>query len=240
MRGRCLLRRPRTPWIRRCRCQRQAATCWTPWLNNRSYHARRTPKTRRRCLSDLNCDALDVVTQHLSPKEAGRLIRTSRALAVAATPRHPSWALLRGDVKKGRINPLLWAEACESAGYRGEVQATRWLDAQCKNMTYVILGAARSGGLPMLKWLRERTPLDKWDDLVFTSAVKGGNLEAMGWMHSLTPPVSWSSHHACFSAVCHGSLETLKWLRVQAPPCPWNTSVCTAAAGNRAPCNIFV
>ena len=108
-------------------------------------------------LSELSTDALDAVAQHLSLKQLGRLVKTCRAMAVEATPRHPSWALARADVHIGG-----WSWACTLAVDRGDLQAMRWVVARGHDLESASSGgpkgghcyyAAINGRVEVMQWL---------------------------------------------------------------------------------------
>jgi len=178
-------------------------------------------------LTDLGVDGLDAVVQHLSPQDMGRLLRTSHALAEAALPRHPSWALLRKAVQKGG-----WHAACDSAARRGDLQAVRWVHAQGWDVIPSVRSAAKGGHVHLLKWMHKLTPEHRdWNAEAFSAAAGSGHLESVKFLRAQTPPCPWSQR-ACEEAAEGGHVHVLRWLRLQSPPCPWHPMVCWGAAYN--------
>jgi len=185
-------------------------------------------------LSGLSSDALDKVAQHLSPKDVGKLMQTCQALAIEATPRHPSWALLRADLKdqllRKKHEPVKtrWFSACVSAAERGDVQSVRWVGAQ---------GHAHNaaGHVHHLEWLNpfeyyRRRPYLAWLK-TFSAAAKCGHLEVLRWLRPQTPPCTLDGSE-CDGAARNGQLEIVQWLRALIPPCPWGKNMCSGFASN--------
>ena len=203
-------------------------------------------------LQELGFDALDVVVQNLAPRDVGRVMRTCRALAVAATPLHPSWEKLRFGVQ----TTGWWEEAYVSAAERGDVQAMRWVGAQGYDLESASGSAARGGHVPMLQWLyarlpnsawdawvfseaagsgleavqflRAQTPPCDWDCLAFTQAAKGGHVNVLSWLRSQGCPMDGTA--MCSTAASAGQLDVLQWCRAQM--CPWDWTTALAAAKN--------
>ena len=149
-------------------------------------------------LSELGADALGAVAQHLSPTEVTRRMRTCHAISVAATPRHPSWALLREDVQRNpdvQGNPVQgWIEARNLATERGDVQAMRYVILQGYGVASAARYAAIGGHVKMLKFLHVRTPRSVWDSSAYSDAARGGHLLTLQWLHALThalPLTKW-------------------------------------------------
>jgi len=187
-------------------------------------------------LSGLSSDALDKVAQHLSPKDVGNLMQTCQALAIEASPRHPSWALLRADLKeRGRwvwkhegLSKTGWFLACVSAAERGDVQSVRWVGAQGHT-------SQAAGHVHHLAWLNpfeynRRRPYRAWLKM-FSAAAKFGHLEVLRWLRPQTPPCTLDGSE-CYQAALNGQLEIVQWLRALNPPFPWGEDMCTGFASN--------
>jgi len=84
-------------------------------------------------------------------------------------------------------------------------------------------GAARSGCLLTLKWLREGGCT--WHEDTCRLAARGGHMEVLKWARANGCP--WDED-ACAAAAESGQLEVLRWARVNG--CPWDGQTCAAAA----------
>ena len=118
----------------------------------------------------------------------------------------------------------------EWAGFGGSVEVLEYLlgkgyefdEGACR-------GAARTGQLEALKFLRGLSPRCPWNWWACFRAAQGGHLEVLKWARSQDPPCPWDEG-TCFEAAREGQLEALKWSRAQDPPCPWDSTPCTGAA----------
>ena len=121
---------------------------------------------------------------------------------------------------------LRFAELGEiSAVYIGCLSALerRQRQGRLSRQKYLCEGAARSGHLEVLQWLRANGC--PWDGWTCKYAAEGGHLEVLQWARANGCP--WN-RNTCSSAARVGKLEVLQWARANG--CPWVEETCTSAA----------
>lgn len=89
--------------------------------------------------------------------------------------------------------------------------------------------AAARVRLPIMQWLRSRTPQCQWYASTMAIAAECGNRDVMQWAREQDPPCPWN-HLACIRAVQYHHLDLLRWLRSGENPCPWGVECCDQAA----------
>jgi hypothetical protein len=164
-------------------------------------------------------------------------------LAWLRTEAHAKWSAdtTACAIMGGHLDALIWAAAHGCAV----------TDESC-------VLAAKSGHMPVLRWLVEelRQPWRQMDVLCCAHAAERGDLPMLEYLHSRGCPsnarsaeaaarqgrldvLRWLHNRAfafsaytCAQAAAGGHLAALQWLRTQDPPCPWDRSTCAAAARN--------
>ena len=121
---------------------------------------------------------------------------------------------------------LRFAELGEiSAVYIGCLSALerRQRQGRLSRQKYLCEGAARSGHLEVLQWLRANGC--PWDGWTCKYAAEGGHLEVLQWARK--QGCAWDGN-TCAHAALKGHLEVLQWLRANG--CPWGMGTCKGAA----------
>ena len=122
--------------------------------------------------------------------------------------------------------------ACRGAARTGQLEALKFLrglSPRCPWNWWACFRAAQGGHLEVLKWARSQDPPCPWDEWTCSVAAQEGHLEVLKWARSQDPPCPWGCL-TCSYAAGRGHLEVLKWARSQDPPCPWDEWTCSEAA----------
>ena len=107
---------------------------------------------------------------------------------------------------KKRGCPVGWAGARD-----GDLDFLKWaMDHGAIINEDTCWGAASTGQLPVLRWLRETVGCP-WDFQTLSAATSGGHLEVVQWCLDYGAP--WNRETACMEAAAGGNVELMKLVR---------------------------
>ena len=113
------------------------------------------------------------------------------------------------------------------AARSGNLELVRWLRGEgCPWDRWTCNFAASAGQLGILQWLRANGC--PWDARTCNEAAKCGHLETLRWARE--HGCDWDAA-ACYNAAEGGQLEVLQWLRAEG--CPWDWTTCQYAVQQR-------
>jgi len=151
--------------------------------------------------------------------------------------------LLAHAAERGHFSLLIWlranfpdlrgnAETAQFAARSADLDILQWIYNE-KIGTFdrsgIIEGAASSGNLPMVKWLRSLDPPCPWDEIFLCRVIQARQFDMLKWAVEQNPPPPMTDL-VFGDAVRSGRIEYMKFLRDLKPPCPWSEESCVDAA----------